>query len=428
MIRGIFFCPKVIYQVPAGAVTATPTNPQPLLFDFESVVDVLMPRQEFCNRVVSVAVDCFRIVSFPVRMTGRSYHRNELIFNFAIVLAGEGDGTPFHSLVRKLARVFRALEEQGEFLSRDRDRGIGPGGKVYALCEMVLEDLNNYSETMIPLEQSNMINIKLLPMYHVPPHVLPHHVPLLTVDVASLMDRTWDASLREVIPLIDGIRSISRITEALEGDYVIVECCVQHLLYYRCAITLDIFQFSNIHYPTPEIFRFLSSPDMQAECAAYVGPGGSPAPVLPADVLIKLYTAMRPGQTVKSFCIENRRIIGGHAIDVRRFITFGVIKGFLYRSHKFPVKTFPPVLFSRTMSGASVRSNVTARNVSFGSPTEFHDTDDDDSLADELDHLPLVGYLDGSRCLDDICTELFCGEKQLVAKMREYGNVLFLQR
>jgi hypothetical protein len=29
--------------------------------------------------------------------------------------------------------------------------GIGSGSKVYALCEMVLEDLNNYAECMIPI-------------------------------------------------------------------------------------------------------------------------------------------------------------------------------------------------------------------------------------------------------------------------------------
>jgi len=56
------------------------------------------------------------------------------------------------SVVRKLARLMRGLEEQGEFLSKDLSP---PGtGKVYALCEMVLEDLNNYCECMIPIGTS----------------------------------------------------------------------------------------------------------------------------------------------------------------------------------------------------------------------------------------------------------------------------------
>jgi hypothetical protein len=32
--------------------------------------------------------------------------------------------------------------------------GVEVGGKIYALCEMVLEDLNNYAECMIPIGTS----------------------------------------------------------------------------------------------------------------------------------------------------------------------------------------------------------------------------------------------------------------------------------
>jgi hypothetical protein len=74
-------------------------------------------------------------------------------------------------VVSMLGRLLRGLEEQGGFLSReeagvwDHDDnggagwedegaagfGVGCGSKVYALCEMVLEDLNNYAECMIPI-------------------------------------------------------------------------------------------------------------------------------------------------------------------------------------------------------------------------------------------------------------------------------------
>lgn len=63
-------------------------------------------------------------------------------------------------MIRKLARLLRNLEEQGGFLSEEEERegvvlagevGYGGGSKVYALCEMILEDLNNYCECMIPI-------------------------------------------------------------------------------------------------------------------------------------------------------------------------------------------------------------------------------------------------------------------------------------
>lgn len=88
------------------------------------------------------------------------------------------------SVVRKLARLLKNLEEQSSFLSKAEDErlwdqledddevgsqdewkgtsrrleseeasiiGSGTGQKVYALCEMILEDLNNYCECMIPI-------------------------------------------------------------------------------------------------------------------------------------------------------------------------------------------------------------------------------------------------------------------------------------
>lgn len=69
----------------------------------------------------------------------------------------------YASVASKLAHLFRNLEEQGGFLSREEERddlivagerGYGGRSKVYALCEMVMEDLNNYRECMIPIGMS----------------------------------------------------------------------------------------------------------------------------------------------------------------------------------------------------------------------------------------------------------------------------------
>lgn len=94
----------------------------------------------------------------------------------SIVLDEKEDFTSFEGVVRKLARVFRELEGIGRLLSRDeKEEGAGKGGhggqesgtgggkgstmkkaphvggKVYAICEMILEDLNNYCECMTPI-------------------------------------------------------------------------------------------------------------------------------------------------------------------------------------------------------------------------------------------------------------------------------------
>ena len=78
----------------------------------------------------------------------RKYDRNEYIFNIAIVLDENVDPSSYKSVVRKLAKLFRALEEQSGFLWGEETRS-----GVYSLIEQVMEDLNNYCECMIPISE-----------------------------------------------------------------------------------------------------------------------------------------------------------------------------------------------------------------------------------------------------------------------------------
>lgn len=151
--------------------------------------------------MLTCCVNHYRVIGYPVCIKGEGkYNRNEFIFNFAVVIdESVEDWGAYGSVVRKLGRLLRGLEEQGGFLSREEEemwdvdgedeqedgmRGekgtwqhrhqdkvqkklneledkadsgiwdVGPvtsGSKVYALCEMILEDLNNYCECMIPI-------------------------------------------------------------------------------------------------------------------------------------------------------------------------------------------------------------------------------------------------------------------------------------
>lgn len=62
----------------------------------------------------------------------------------------------WRGIVRKVARVLRGLEEETQWLSEDEadiESGVvqATESKVFALCEMVMEDLNCYGECMIPI-------------------------------------------------------------------------------------------------------------------------------------------------------------------------------------------------------------------------------------------------------------------------------------
>jgi len=166
---------------------------------------------------VTVCTNKYRILGYPVCLEDRKYERNEFIFNFAIVLDEDViEYSTYKSVVRKVAKLFKALEEQSGFLSNEVT-AVG----VFALIEQVLEDLNNYSECMIPIsgfflalsyiltlgwlmmmmvgiDESNTINIKLFPTYAPPPQVKAFHVPVCTVQLENLMDVNWDLTMQRV--------------------------------------------------------------------------------------------------------------------------------------------------------------------------------------------------------------------------------------
>ena len=104
-----------------------------------------------------------------------------------MVLDEDEDFSGYTTIVRKLALLFRNLEEQSGFLSReeqhleDQNTDIPSaleldnskestraefshgshslGGKIYALCEMMFEDLNHYCECMIPIGMSRFFSV-----------------------------------------------------------------------------------------------------------------------------------------------------------------------------------------------------------------------------------------------------------------------------
>jgi hypothetical protein len=143
--------PKVVHQVPDGAIvpSSTAAAQQQLLFTFSDISFFVIPRQELCGNLLQVCIGGYRILGYPICMKSPCYDRNEFIFNFCLVVAEDEDFSKYTSIVQKLADLMHGLEEQSGFLSRDHSKS--GQGKLYSLCETLMEDLNNYSECMIPI-------------------------------------------------------------------------------------------------------------------------------------------------------------------------------------------------------------------------------------------------------------------------------------
>jgi hypothetical protein len=269
---------------------------------------------------------------------------------------------------------------------------------------------------------------------------------------------------------------------------------------------LDIFSFNAIYAPTAQFNSTIASDEeMQRECACYVntrfaavpvnfGPTSTVSPsssvsrtrkeappaggfsvdgddIWPAlgegddtdrgldyesDIvdgvgIVELYASLKQGQSVRLWYLEHMRALAN--IDVRRFITFGIIKGFLYRVHKYAyatgsMSTSPTFSRSRIGSVASSgdvsslaagrRSGAFFNHHPYREEAEYveeeddqYDTEgvDDDDEEETVDDKTLTKYLDGTHCFDEICTELEMSEKELTARLKRYpGEVLIIHR
>ncbi|RKF56913.1 Nitrogen permease regulator 2-like protein [Golovinomyces cichoracearum] len=413
MITGIFFArflpergTKVVYQSPAGSIVPETDITKPCLFDFEKLAEYVIPRQVFCNRYVTVCnpENTYRILGHPVCIQDSNYVRNEFIFNFCVVLKADADPLPYETVVRRLASTFTEMEIQNHFLSEEtegEDISNTQGSRsIAALLEIIKEDLNNYNECMIPADDANTINMKLFPIRQPPPPVKSWHVPVSKFNLLERMDDTWDLTLARVTRCIDGIRDVRRISHESDVSIDLVKVALQHLLYYDSILMVDMFFFSNIYAPNSFIREFVANKDeMQEECLNYVCING---PLISRYYLSRLYTSLAPGRSLaewlKFHYSEGFEVMG--YIDIRRFIQFGIIKGFLYRVHTYAISSRR---LASQLEGSSSKSDI----------------------KDTLDI-----YTDGCHCFDQITVEKNLSNAKIMEQLKDYpkGDTVVIHR
>ena len=214
-------------------------------------------------------------------------------------------------------------------------------------------------------------------------------------------------------------------------------------------LLLDVFSFGAVYAPTAEVAAFVESRELQGECGRYValnnnngdgkddlgvekkkkmkkGEQGSEdekttmtttmtTTMLSGTQLAELYLSLRQGCSVKSWCMEHADVVG--SIDVRRFITFGVIKGFLYRVHKYALAT-------ASIHHKSGSKRLTKAN--FNRSKQLKEKVGGGEV--EVENVDLGKYLDGTHCFDEICTDLMVSEKELTARLKAWGDVQIICR
>ncbi|KAF8447715.1 nitrogen permease regulator 2-domain-containing protein [Boletus edulis BED1] len=297
------------------------------LFNFSDISKYVIPPNPLCGRLVICATGNYRIIGLPVSLPGK-YERNFFRFNLCFVFERSANLSCYEPIVRKVSRVLTACEEESMLLSNPQTSLA-----MYAIIEQLYEDLNSYSETSILIDDFNSIELKILPFYPNPPSVKDWHVPLALINLSKRIEDNWDLTMRKVSQYINGVNHVSRIAQLADCDLELTRQAISHLLYYQVVMTIDTFQYSNMYTLRKNVQWLADEPHAKDECGPYVTKPGKPIPDWPK--LLHLYSRFKPGRTVFEW-MESYEVhkLG---IDVRRFTSFGVIKGFLRRVHRYPV-------------------------------------------------------------------------------------------
>ena len=266
--------------------------------------------------------------------------------------------------------------------------------------ELSREPVNFRGIWLTGIDDANTINMKLFPIHRHPPPVKSWHVPVSKINFADIVDDTWDLTMKKVILHIDGVKDVRRIVHDADVALNLAKIALQHLLYYDSILMLDLFLFGNIYAPTSDMNDFIEDKaGMQDECANYVFISG---PRLPNFYLCRLFTTLCTGRTVKEWLKlhMDQGLSVFNYIDVRRFIQFGLIKGLLYRVHKYAISSQNLSLLAR---GQISR----------------------DDTADVLQR-----YTDGCHCFDQITVEQNIGDTQIMEHLRNFpkGDVEIVYR
>ncbi|KAI8884182.1 nitrogen permease regulator 2 [Backusella circina FSU 941] len=389
----------VKHQVPEGSISSPSSSvtdsldAKPLI-DFEAISEYIIPKKQLYKRLVTICTNGYKVMGCPVILHDHEkyrHFRNEFRFNLCFVFDQDAETSSYEAVVRKLSRVLEGLECECNFLSKDVS---SESQTVQNVIEQLFEDLNSYCECQIPINTFNTINLKLFPTYPNPQLVYDYHVPVCTVDIRQMMNSNWDITVQKVASHINGINHVKRIAELANVKPEWARQSMEHMMYYGCIIMIDIFQYSNVYAVKPEITRLFDvNNGLVQECLRYVRIEEESNDIT-NEQIFALYCGLKPGLTVKDWMKEQH--VSSLKIDERRFITFGVIKGLIYRIHKYPILT---------------NTDENESQLSFPIPDQYHRVLN--KYSGLAIHTDIIPFLDGRHHYDEICTHLECSPKEL---------------
>lgn len=382
---------------------------------------------------------------------------------------------PWEQIVRKTARFFESIEREDCVLQIEEDlKGLKIAGEegyperevgtVFYLLERIWEDLRGFGECCVQLPGWGMSTLNLRFEEEEEEiegvKVRSWDVPVMIRSLPEREEWTWDLTLERVGGFVDGVRHVGKIAEVADVEVKLVKRCVRELVLLRRAMLLDIFHFGAIYTATKEVVTFVLDEEMQDECRAYVAmppatnddddnDNNDQTDLPTRETLIDLYTSLQPGIPLRDFYLEHSTSLA--KIDIRRLITFGLIKGFLRRIHKFALSTSltSPLPGEKKRSGSRPSGDEAVREFDRawrkaalssgwatppqGPPPTLSGSGSlggSRRTEEEARREKLGFYLDGKSPLDRACADLGVGEKGFLERVRggRFGEVVLFNK
>ncbi|XP_077582687.1 GATOR1 complex protein NPRL2 [Stigmatopora nigra] len=311
--------PKITYQVPEEYISRE-------LFDTVQVY--IITKQELQNKLITVTAMGKKLIGCPVCIEHKKYSRNALLFNLGFVCDAQTNTCVLEPIVKKLSGYLTTLELESGFISNEESKQ-----KLLPIMSTLLDDLNATGACTLPIDKSNTIHLKLIPLRNDPPVVQDYDVPVFIQNIDHFINSQWDLTTQQILPYIDGFRHVQKISAEADVELNIVRIAVQNLLYYDIVTLVSIFQYSNVYCTTPKVQSLIDDKLIQEECLNYVTKQGQKTPSV-RDVF-QLYCGLSPGTTVRDLCSRYSQQL--QRVDERKLIQFGLMKSLIRRLQKYPV-------------------------------------------------------------------------------------------
>ncbi|KAK0401337.1 hypothetical protein QR680_015723 [Steinernema hermaphroditum] len=322
--------PVIRYQVPREIF---PTQ------RWRTFSNAVIPRREMFNKLIKIAFHDYKVMGHPVCLKHRRYPRGDFIFNLCFVVSKDSTiDCMYEPLVQKCSQYLVELERECWFLSKSAAKR-----KMPRLMRKIFKGINNNAGCELAVTKATTFYLKLCPSFHgkEPPKISKYMVPMFTRNpppISAEQIHKMDILSRKIIPHIDGVRCIKEISNVIEIESDLVERCVQNLHFYGCITLVPLFMYSNTYVTTEKLHNLYTDGRMQEECLEFIKrtqndwSTDEKRPTFPQ--IFRLYASLKTGYTLKEWVgrIEPDML----NFDVRKFIQFGLCRGFVRKLSVYP--------------------------------------------------------------------------------------------